>query len=196
MDSGILYIDLTRSTDETKSKRPCPQASQARGLIFDLRGYPGAEMGVDFLRHLTREPMKSPPSLVPIVRYPDHRMMTEFDRSGEWTLTPLTPYQGAKRAFLTNARAISYSETIMSIVEGYHLGEIAGGPTAGTNGNINPFTVPGGYRITWTGSKVLKHDGSQHYGIGIAPTVPASRSRAGVAAGRDEVLERARSLFK
>jgi C-terminal processing protease CtpA/Prc len=44
--------------------------------------------------------------------------------------------------------------------------------------------------------KVLKHDGSQHHGIGILPTVPVSRTRAGVAAGRDEVLERALELFK
>jgi C-terminal processing protease CtpA/Prc len=133
--------------------------------------------------------------LVPIVTYPDHRI-TEFDRSGEWVLTPLTPYLSAKKVFLTNGRAISFSETIMAIVEHYRLGEIVGGPTAGSNGNTNPFTVPGGYEITWTGMKVLKHDGSQHHGVGIVPTVRASRTRAGVAGGRDEVLERALSLFR
>jgi len=75
--------------------------------------------------------------------------------------SPLTPYLSAKKVFLTNGRAISYSETIMAIVEQYRLGEIVGGPTAGTNGNTNSFPVPGGYQITWTGMKVLKHDGSQ-----------------------------------
>jgi C-terminal processing protease CtpA/Prc len=39
--------------------------------------------------------------------------------------------------------------------------------------------------------KVLKHDGSQHHGIGIKPTVPVSRTLRGVAEGRDEFLERA-----
>ncbi len=43
--------------------------------------------------------------------------------------------------------------------------------------------------------KVLKHDGLQHHGLGILPTVPVSRTRAGIAAGRDEVLERALELF-
>jgi len=79
----------------------------------------------------------------------------------------------------------------MGIVEFYHLAEIVGGPTAGTNGNVNPLPLPGGYRVTWTGMKVLKHDGSRHHGVGIAPTVPVSRTLAGVAAGRDEILERA-----
>jgi C-terminal processing protease CtpA/Prc len=71
------------------------------------------------------------------------------------------------------------------------MGEIVGGPTAGTNGNINPFTLPGGYNVVWTGMKVLKHDKSQHHGVGIQPTVPVQRTVAGVAAGKDEVLEAA-----
>ena len=194
MAQGIVCVDLSRATDDG-FKESLPKMETARGLIFDLRGYPNAEMGIDFLRYLSQEPMHSAPMLIPIVRYPDHHM-TEFDRSGEWTLTPVTPYMSAKKVFLTNARAISFSETIMAIVDHYRLGEIVGGPTAGTNGNINPLTVPGGYRITFTGLKVLKHDGSQHHGVGIMPTVPVSRTRTGVAKGRDEVLEWAMSLLK
>ena len=84
----------------------------------------------------------------------------------------------------------------MAIVENYKLAEIVGEPTAGTNGNVNPFTIPGGYTITWTGMKVLKHDGSQHHGVGIQPTIPVSRTRAGIAAGRDEMIERAVEVLK
>jgi len=66
-----------------------------------------------------------------------------------------------------------------------------GETTAGTNGNINQIALPGGYRIVFTGMKVLKHDGTRHHGVGIAPTVPVARTIAAVAAGRDEQLERA-----
>jgi C-terminal processing protease CtpA/Prc len=79
----------------------------------------------------------------------------------------------------------------MGIVEAYRLGEIVGEATAGTNGNVNPFVLPGGYSVSWTGMQVLKHDGSRHHGVGIRPTIPVQRTRAGVAAGRDELLERA-----
>jgi len=191
---GIFYVDVTRAKDDD-FKAILSRMEKARGLIFDMRGYPNGEMGIDFLRHLAREPMTGAPTQIPIVRYPDHRI-TDFDRSGGWTLSPLTPYLGAKKVFLTNGRAISYSETIMAIVEQYRLGEIVGGPTAGTNGNTNSFAVPGGYQITWTGMKVLKHDGSRLHGVGIAATVPASRTQAGVADGRDEVLERALQLLQ
>ncbi len=71
------------------------------------------------------------------------------------------------------------------------MAEIVGQPTVGTNGKVNPFTVPSGYRISWTGMKVLKHDGSQHHGVGILPTIPFERTLEGVRQGRDELLERA-----
>ena len=119
-----------------------------------------------------------------------------FERGGEWNLPPKEPYLGAKRVFLTNGGAISYAESTMGIVENYKLGEILGETTAGTNGNVNPFILPGGYSVTWTGMKVLKHDGSQHHGVGIRPTIPVSRTQAGVAAGRDEILERGVAVLK
>jgi hypothetical protein len=44
--------------------------------------------------------------------------------------------------------------------------------------------------------KVLKHDGSRHHGVGILPTEPVTRTRAAIAAGRDEFLERALEVVK
>src|SRR4029078_2977692 len=92
---------------------------------------------------------------------------------------------------LTDGRAISYAESWMGIVEAYKLGEIVGEMPPGTTGDITHFDLPGGYKIVWTGMKVLKHDGSRHHGVGIAPTVPVSRTIKGVTEGRDEQLERA-----
>ena len=38
--------------------------------------------------------------------------------------------------------------------------------------------------------QVVKQDGSRHHGVGILPTIPAAPTIQGIAAGRDEVLER------
>ncbi len=43
---------------------------------------------------------------------------------------------------------------------------------------------------------VLKHDGSRHHGIGIRPTVPVTRTRKGVAEGKDEILLRGIAVVK
>jgi C-terminal processing protease CtpA/Prc len=111
-------------------------------------------------------------------------------------IRPHKPHIAAKLVFITDGRAISYAESCMGIVEHYQLGAIVGEATAGTNGNVNPFTLPGGYRISWTGMKVLKHDGARHHGVGIRPTVPLQRTVAGIRQGRDEFLERAVELLK
>jgi C-terminal processing protease CtpA/Prc len=136
-------------------------------------------------------PVTSARWMVPIITTPDHINIVNYDTGGRWDLKPIAPRLKAKLAFLTDGRAISYAESYMGIIEAYKLAEIVGEPTAGTNGNINPITFPGNYTIVWTGMKVLKHDGSQHHGIGIQPTVPASRTIKGIREKRDEQLERA-----
>ncbi|WP_145299266.1 hypothetical protein [Planctopirus ephydatiae] len=55
-------------------------------------------------------------------------------------------------------------------------------------------SLPGGYSISFTGTKILKQDGSAHHGVGIYPTVPAVPTRKGLAEGRDEVIEAALAL--
>jgi hypothetical protein len=49
---------------------------------------------------------------------------------------------------------------------------------------------------SWTGIRVVKHDGSEHHGVGIHPTVPVSATVKGIAEGRDEVLERAIEIVR
>jgi C-terminal processing protease CtpA/Prc len=189
LESGILYVDLSRIQDSDFSDNLL-RLTTAKGIIFDMRGYPRSLNAMTFFSHLTEKPLTSQQWHLPAIAIPDHKDM-QFRREGEWHISPAGPYLKARKAFIIDGRAISYAESCMGIVEHYRLGEIVGGPTAGTNGNVNPIQLPGGYTIAWTGMKVLKHDGSQHHGVGILPTIPASRTRAGVAAGRDELLESA-----
>lgn len=185
---GIYYVDLDRIEDKDFIEA-LPKLEKAAGIIFDLRGYPRVSTLV--LTHLITADAASARWNIPVVTLPDREKFTEFDTSGRWTLTPKSPRLKAKVAFITDGRAISYAETYMGIVEAYKLAEIVGEATAGTNGNVNPIKLPGNYQIFWTGMKVLKHDGSQHHGVGIKPTVPVSRTIRGVAEGRDEQLEKA-----
>ena len=157
-------------------------------MVFDLRGYPG-KLSTIVLAHLIDERITCAQWNVPEIIHPD-RVDMQF-RKSDWPVMPAKPMIAGKVAFVIDGRAISYAETYMGMVEHYHLAEIVGEATAGTNGNINPFTVPGGYRIIFTGMKVLKHDGSQHHAVGIEPTIPVQRTVQGIAAGRDELLERA-----
>lgn len=184
---GVWYLDLDR-IQEKEFEAILPSLASAKGVIFDLRGYPN--MGPTFLAHLTDKPIMSAHWNVPVVLEPDGRNWS-WHTDGRWELHPKVPRIQGKVIFLTGGGAISYAESCLGMVEAYRLGEIVGEPSAGTNGNVNPFELPGGYKVVWTGMKVLKHDGSRHHGVGIRPTIPMSPTQKGLASGRDEVLEKA-----
>ncbi|MFH1884456.1 MAG: S41 family peptidase, partial [Planctomycetota bacterium] len=189
----IYYVDLTRAQWKEIKERIHDLAEAKGGVIFDLRGYPS--VGQDVIRHLLREKDTSEAWIrVPRIIYPDLANIVGY-REGGWELKPKKPRIKGKVVFLTDARAISAAESYMSFVEHYKLGEIVGQPTAGTNGNVNPFRLLGGFTVRWTGTKVLKHDGSQHHLIGILPTVPVKRTIKGVIEGRDEFLEKALEII-
>jgi C-terminal processing protease CtpA/Prc len=188
LPGGTHYVDLTRVGMEALRPR-LDTLAQAESVIFDMRGYPEGG-NQELLQHLSPDTLRSAHFEIPKFIYPNRQKIAGYVGS-RWTLPPKSPQFSGKVAFLTDARAISYAESIMGIVEHYELGTIVGRPTAGTNGNVNPFTLPGQYQVYWTGMRVQKHDRSQHHLVGIRPDVEVTRTVEGVRAGTDEVLRAA-----
>ena len=183
----IWYVDIDRVND-ADINASMDKLAAAEGLVFDLRGYPG-QLSTIVLAHLTDSAVRSAHWCIPILPRPDREGISFTD--GGWPVEPAQPRWTKNTVFIIDGRAISYAETYMGIVEHFKLAEIVGEATAGTNGNVTGFALPGGYNIGFTGMRVLKHDGSTHHGIGIKPTIPVERTVAGIAAGKDEYLEAA-----
>lgn len=182
---GIVYVDLGR-IEETDFEPLLPRLTAAQGVVFDLRR--GSNVANDILAHVTERTVSSSKWQVPVVMQPDRRdveWMTTF-----WTISPLKP-RIRRAAFVIDGRSDGFSETLLGMIEEYRLGEIVGARSGGSNGSINRTDLPGGWRLMWTGQRVLKHDGSPLHGIGVEPTVPAARTLRGIAAGRDEIVEKA-----
>ena len=113
-----------------------------------------------------------------------------------WNMHPINPHLNGKVFFITDGSAISYAESYMGFIKDLHLATIIGQPTAGTNGNINPLLLPGGYHINFTGMLVKDHQGGKHHLKGIVPDVPVERTIQGIREGRDEMLDKALELAK
>lgn len=180
---GTWYLDLRRLSDEDLAAAIL-RLERAKRIVADARGF--LSTGTELLAHLTERELPSANWQMMVTTEPfqrDARPVSTF-----WTVLPKAPRLRGRVAFLIDERASAYSETVLGIVEAFRLGELVGSPTAGNNGNVAFVDLPGGYRASFTGLHVLKHDGSPLQGIGILPTREVVPTRAGFAAGRDEVL--------
>lgn len=186
---GIRYIDLTRAR-MADIEAHVQELAAARGVVFDLRGYPTDNDVREVLGHLSADTLRSEHWDIPRILRPDGQGLVGW-RSGQWTIAPRTLRLHGEVAFLSDTRAVSFPEGILGLVEADGLAAIVGRPTAGVTGNVNPFDLPGGYRVSWTGMRYLKPDGTRHQGIGVLPTVPVRRTIAAVREGEDEDLEAA-----
>ena len=189
----IFYVDLGRA-EPGEVDPMIEKFANAKGIVFDLRGYP---RGTQYLfQHLTDDHLESAKWLVAEQIHPDRVDMVVFKKLGRWQMPPREPRFKGKFVFITNGSAISYAESCMTIIANYKLAPIVGSPTAGANGNINPFVLPGDYRVIYTGMRVINHDDSQHHVVGVKPTVPLEPTVQGIRDGRDELLEKAIEILK
>ncbi|TKG90733.1 peptidase S41 [Puteibacter caeruleilacunae] len=193
-DGKIAYLNFDligmKTIDKLMSK-----LKSSKAIICDFRGHPKGT--IDFICQLLKRDANDKGWLqIPQIIYPDLERISGYE-TGEWDLRAKKPYLGGKKiVFIVDGRAISKAESCLSFVEGYKLGTIIGEPTAGTNGVVNMFSLPGTNRISWTGMRALKHDGSQHHGVGIIPNIKVEKTIKGVKDGRDEFLEKALELVE
>jgi hypothetical protein len=190
LEPGTLYLDLTRISD-AEMEAAIPRLRAAKKAVLDVRGYPRPTTA--FLGFFSDHPLTGGSSCVPLVKIPDRIGMTFECMQPE--VQPRTPRIRTPLAFLTDARAISYAETLLATVQNTRIGPIVGNATGGTNGNVHAFSLPGGYQVKWTAMRVTKADGSPLHGVGVLPTERVEPTLPAVLQGRDEVLERALELL-
>jgi C-terminal processing protease CtpA/Prc len=188
LGNDITYISISNAKMKLINNA-LPLLHKSKAIICDLRGYPtdNTEL-IEYL--MVKDDTSSKWMQIPQIIYPDQEKIAGYKQE-KWGLKAKSPHLNAKIFFLIDGQAISYAESYMSFIEHYKLATIIGQPTAGTNGNINIIKLPGGYSMWFTGMKVLKHDGSQHHGIGIIPNILVEQTITGIKENRDEILERA-----
>ncbi|MCT4637985.1 MAG: S41 family peptidase [Bacteroidales bacterium] len=193
LGDSIFYINLSQ-VNMQEFNSLLPKLKQCKGIIFDLRRYP--KCSPEFLSYLiTQNDTVGNWMQIPKYIYPDQKDIVGYDKFG-WNITPKEPQLKAPAVFLTRSNAISYCESILGIVKYYKLGLIVGENSAGTNGDVNIFSLTGGYKLYFTGMKVTKLDGTRFHGIGISPDYEVHKTIEGVRAGKDEFMEKAVDVIK
>jgi C-terminal processing protease CtpA/Prc len=187
---GVWYVDISRF-DAKSFDAALASLRAAHAVIFDLRGYPRSDantLASHWITHAETYKWMYVPLVTDPTRPPEHY------RGFGWDVTPRDELIGVRKYLLTDARAISYSESLTGYFASQKAGTIVGEPTAGANGNVLMVQLPNAYGVTMTGMRVVRHDGSVMQARGFQPDVRVVPTIEGLRAGRDEVLDRAVEL--
>jgi len=68
---------------------------------------------------------------------------------------------------------------------------VIGSTTAGTDGNVSRFSLPGNIATALSDIGIYYPDGRQTQRVGIVPDIEVIPTVLGIKAGQDELLERA-----
>lgn len=191
---SLYYVNmstevLTRVEDFRDSMT---EASQARGLVVDMRGYPGGVSHYLVAGHLIQQPYVSP-----LLRYtwwtgPDQRS-TEDE---QYNFEPIpSPAFTGPIVLLVGPHSVSAAENFSIMLVAAKRVRVVGQRSAGTNGNITSILLPGFIQFVFTGMEVLYPDGSTFHGVGIVPEVEVAPTAEDIAANRDPELLKAIELL-
>jgi C-terminal processing protease CtpA/Prc len=107
------------------------------------------------------------------------------------SLSPQKPQYAGKVVILIDEMTQSQAEYTSMAFRAAPGTIVVGSTTAGADGNVSPFGLPGGFRTMISGIGVFYPDKRPTQRVGIVPDVEIHPTIAGIRAGKDEVLEEA-----
>lgn len=188
LKDGIYYYNLSGNSVVANIQHQLPQILKAKAIILDMRCYPAANLAplvTQFLTHTDNSHWLFRPEII----YPDHQQTTY--RHADWHLRPTGPHIDTRVYYLIDESTQSAAESISGYFKDFKLATLIGRPTAGANGNVAEFRVPGMSNMSFSGMLVTNHDGSKEHVAGIIPDITVLPTIKGIGESRDEVLERA-----
>lgn len=94
-----------------------------------------------------------------------------------------------------NESSVSAAEfTVMSLRNAPDA-VVVGSPSLGADGDVVQFKLPGDVATRFSGLSIFYPDGSPTQRVGIQPDITCLPTIAGIAAGKDELLDKAISLI-
>ena len=160
---------------------------KCKGLIIDCRNYPS-----DFpIYKLSRYLM---PKRTPFAKF----SKGSIANPGLFTYTRLHKAGIKNKKYFKGKVIILVNETTQSSAEFHSMAyrvnpnaTVVGSSTAGADGNVSQFYLPGGISTMISGIGVYYPDGKDTQRVGIVPDIEVKPTIEGIKKGKDEVLEKA-----
>lgn len=187
LDGNISYLKLS-SIQADEIDAYVDQIRDTDALIIDIRGYPGDNVMYELGQWFAIEPT---PTITFTV--PDQSNPGLF----RWSNGPkMPPTKKGERlnlpfAILVNEATVSSAEFTAVTLQALPNSITVGSQTAGADGNVVNLALPGGLLTRFSGIGVFYPDRTPTQQVGVRIDIPVEPTRAGIIAGRDEILERA-----
>lgn len=190
INEDIGYADLDRLTTD-RVQQMFEDFKNTKAIIFDMRGYPNGTAWA-IAPYLTS---KNNVGAANFRRYSpmginmgQSKNLSIFDQQIPPRREPT--YTG-KTVMLIDERSMSQSEHTGLFFEAANETVFIGSQTAGANGDVTDFKIPGKIVLSFSGHDVRHIDGRQLQKIGLVPDVPVKPTIEGIVTGKDEVMQRA-----
>ena len=190
LPSGYGYIDLGR-LHFSEADRALDTVLHTPAVILDMRGYPqGADRVI-----ASRLPKVTKPVVAYQFRVPMREASGIDDAtdlvSSIYIAPSAKPRYTGRVVMLINEQAISAAESACLVLAAASDVTFIGSPTAGADGNVTNFELPGFIRVIFTGGEVRYPDGRQIQRHGVQPQIMVEPTLKGIREGRDEILDAA-----
>jgi C-terminal processing protease CtpA/Prc len=159
----------------------------AKGLIIDIRNYPSDFPIYDLSSYLL-------PQSIPFVKFTNGSIETP----GLFTYTESLNTGKENKDYFKGKVVILINEISQSSAEFHAMAYrthpnaiVIGSTTAGADGNVSRFHLPGGIMTMISGIGVYYPDGRETQRIGIVPDIKVAPTIQGIKNGRDELMEKA-----
>jgi len=191
---NIGYADLDRLTLSTVDEM-FERFKDTKAIVFDMRGYPSGTAWAIAPRLSEKSSVGAASFQRPTLMALDGRPSTSYSFVQHLSATDKWRYRG-KTVMLIDERTQSQAEHTGLFLEAANGTKFIGSHTAGANGDVTNFRVPGGILIYFSGQAVRHADGRQLQRIGLVPHIEVRPTIKGIQAGRDEVLEKAKEYLE
>jgi C-terminal processing protease CtpA/Prc len=163
--------------------------SETAGIVFDLRNVPGPTL-YEICKFIYPKLLEFARPLTPSMRFPGKfELVLPAFMAGPGVPSDAS-YRG-RVVIVVDEDTISRGEFTTMALRAAPGAVVVGARTAGADGNVSTFELPGGITVKFTGTSSIYYNHYQTQRNGILPDIVVRPTLEGLRAGRDECLERA-----
>lgn len=202
MEDGRIGYIAPGTLQEGELEELMTTFADTDGLVVDLRQYPSVVITYLLAEYLNPNPTAFAILEVPSLADPGRFFQMTYSsgagamaQQGLSDSTEPVPLYTGKVVLLMDETSQSQAEFAIMSLRQAPGAVVVGSPSVGADGDALYINLPGGCSTRFTTLGVLTPEGEETQRVGLQPDVVCTPTVEGIAAGRDELLEKAVELI-